>query len=112
MRRRFGERRAGSFHAGADRLLTGAMKLLYDLPIPLGEPHYAQMISADKIKALEIYKPVGTNPLTDSVDPNASQTWQPNRRSNSLSESAVASGRKIPSASRARTFRQRRDLVL
>ena len=41
--------------------LTGEkMQLLYDLPIPLGEPHYAQMIKADKIKALEVYPP-GTN---------------------------------------------------
>jgi nitrous-oxide reductase len=47
------------------------MQLLYDLPIPLGEPHYAQMIKADKIKALEVYEPVGTNPLTGQVDPNA-----------------------------------------
>jgi nitrous-oxide reductase len=47
------------------------MRLLYDLPIPLGEPHYAQMIKADKIKALEIYEPVGKNPLTNQVDPHA-----------------------------------------
>jgi nitrous-oxide reductase len=41
-------------------LTGGKMTLLYDLPIPLGEPHYAQMIKADKIKALEVYPP-GTN---------------------------------------------------
>jgi len=41
--------------------LTGdKMQVLYDLPIPLGEPHYAQMIKADKVKALEVYPP-GTN---------------------------------------------------
>src|SRR5262249_39185757 len=29
------------------------MKVIYDLPIPIGEPHYAQMIKADKIKPLD-----------------------------------------------------------
>ena len=44
------------------------MELLYDLPIPLGEPHYAQMIKADKLKPIQIYKPVGTNAITDEKD--------------------------------------------
>ncbi|MFN7951378.1 MAG: Sec-dependent nitrous-oxide reductase [bacterium] len=47
------------------------LQLLYDMPLPLGEPHYAQMIKADKIHAEEIYKPAGTNPLTDQKDPFA-----------------------------------------
>ena len=47
------------------------MKLVYDLPIPLGEPHYAQMIKADKIHPEEIYRPAGMNPLTDQHDPFA-----------------------------------------
>jgi nitrous-oxide reductase len=47
------------------------MQLLADLPIPLGEPHYAQMIKADKLTPLEVYKPVGTNPLIERKDPNA-----------------------------------------
>jgi len=47
------------------------MRLLYDLPIPIGEPHYAQMIKADKVTPIEIYTPVGTNALTHAVDPNA-----------------------------------------
>lgn len=47
------------------------VQLLADLPIPLGEPHYAQMIKADKLKPLEVYKPVGLNPLTEVKDPNA-----------------------------------------
>jgi nitrous-oxide reductase len=41
----------------------GQMELLYDLPIPLGEPHYAQIIKADKLKALQVYQP-GTDPET------------------------------------------------
>jgi nitrous-oxide reductase len=47
------------------------MKILYDLPIPLGEPHYSQMIKADKLKPLEVYKPAGINPYTDERDPSA-----------------------------------------
>jgi nitrous-oxide reductase len=49
--------------------LSGSgMQLLYDLPIPIGEPHYAQVIKADKVKAVEVYTPVGTDPLTKQVD--------------------------------------------
>lgn len=52
--------------------LTGQkMELLYDLPIPLGEPHYAQMIKADKIKTIDVYTPVGTDPVTGKKDPFA-----------------------------------------
>ncbi|MBT4762310.1 MAG: Sec-dependent nitrous-oxide reductase [Bdellovibrionaceae bacterium] len=32
------------------------MHLLYDMPLPLGEPHYAQMIKADKLKPIVRYK--------------------------------------------------------
>jgi nitrous-oxide reductase len=39
------------------------IQVLYDLPIPLGEPHYAQIIKADKLKPLEVYPP-DTNPQT------------------------------------------------
>jgi len=39
------------------------MKLLYDMPIGNGEPHYAQIISMDKIKAWEVYPEVGWDPL-------------------------------------------------
>lgn len=47
-----------------------SMQLLYDMPLPLGEPHYAQMIKADKLKPVDVYKPIGTNPVTHQVDPN------------------------------------------
>lgn len=43
------------------------MKVIYDLPIPLGEPHYAQMIKADKVKPLDVYAP-GTDPETMEKD--------------------------------------------
>jgi nitrous-oxide reductase len=47
------------------------MPLLYDMPIPDGEPHYAQIIKADKLEPWEVYPEVGWNPHTQSVDPNA-----------------------------------------
>jgi nitrous-oxide reductase len=47
------------------------MQLVYDLPIPLGEPHYAQMIKADKLKTDKVYSPVGFNPYDGAVDPGA-----------------------------------------
>lgn len=47
------------------------MKLLYDMPIGMAEPHYVQIIKADKLKAYEVYPQVGWNPETMSVDPNA-----------------------------------------
>ncbi len=44
--------------------LTGEkMQLLYDMPLPLGEPHYAQMIKADKLAPIDVYKP-GEDPIT------------------------------------------------
>ncbi len=43
---------------------TGERRVLYDMPIGFGEPHYVQMIRADRLEnALEVY-PVGTEPLT------------------------------------------------
>lgn len=47
------------------------MTRLYDMPIPLGEPHYAQMIKADKLKPIEVYSPIGTNPFREGVDEDA-----------------------------------------
>jgi nitrous-oxide reductase len=46
------------------------LQLLYDMPIPLGEPHYAQMIKADKLKPRKVYD-LGENPITKQKDPNA-----------------------------------------
>ncbi len=40
------------------------MQLLYDMPLPLGEPHYAQMIKADKLDPIDIYKPAGIDVFT------------------------------------------------
>ncbi|MBZ0112010.1 MAG: Sec-dependent nitrous-oxide reductase [Thermoanaerobaculia bacterium] len=40
-----------------------SMKLLYDMAIGLGEPHYAQIIKADKLKAWDVYPEVGWEPI-------------------------------------------------
>jgi nitrous-oxide reductase len=52
--------------------LTGAqMKVLLDSPIGMGEPHYVQMIKADKLThAMEVYEP-GTDPETFTKSPVA-----------------------------------------
>ena len=39
------------------------MELLADMPIGFGEPHYAQLVKADTIKAHNVYEP-GTSPAT------------------------------------------------
>jgi nitrous-oxide reductase len=49
------------------------MQLLYDMPIGVGEPHYAQMIKADKLKAWEVYPEIGWDKGTMAVDANAPQ---------------------------------------
>lgn len=44
------------------------MQLLYDMPVPLGEPHYTVAIRADKLKPRIRYK-TGWNSRTDSLSP-------------------------------------------
>ncbi len=39
-----------------------SMRLLYDMPIGLGEPHYVQMIEAAKLHPWEIYPEIGWDP--------------------------------------------------
>lgn len=48
-----------------------AMPVLYDMPVGVGEPHYCQMIKADKLKTWTVYPQVGWNPHTQSLDSNA-----------------------------------------
>lgn len=36
------------------------MSILYDMPLPMGEPHYTALIAADNFKSVDTY-PVGTN---------------------------------------------------
>jgi nitrous-oxide reductase len=46
------------------------MKIIMDAPIGIGEPHYAQMIKADKLHPLKTYPP-GTDIYTHAKDPFA-----------------------------------------
>jgi nitrous-oxide reductase len=48
-----------------------SMKVLYDMPMGVGEPHYAQMIRADKLKTWEVYPEIGWDPAHQRVDPAA-----------------------------------------
>ena len=51
--------------------LTGeTMDLLYDMPVGIGEPHYAQIASTDIIKAEQVF-PLGTSPMTGERSANA-----------------------------------------
>ncbi len=52
------------------------MQVLYDMPIGVGEPHYVQMIKADKLNPFPVYPEVGYNPGTMSVNPNAAKAGQ------------------------------------
>ena len=52
------------------------MPVIYDLPIGVGEPHYCQMIKADKLQTWKVYPEVGWNPLTQQLDPNAPKKGQ------------------------------------
>jgi nitrous-oxide reductase len=50
-----------------------SMQLVYDLPIPLGEPHYTQIVAADRIKAIDHYVPVGSSSLSREKDPDTAE---------------------------------------
>lgn len=47
------------------------MPVIYDMPLGVGEPHYAQMIKADKLDPWEIYPEAGWDPHEQAVSPNA-----------------------------------------
>lgn len=46
------------------------MKVIFDMPIGMAEPHYAQVIKAERLKPYEVYPKVNWNPETMSEDPN------------------------------------------
>lgn len=45
---------------------AGPMKVLYDMPMGVGEPHYAQIIKADKLKPWNTYPEVGWDPIAQA----------------------------------------------
>jgi nitrous-oxide reductase len=62
------------------------MPVLYDSPIGVGEPHYCQMIKADKLKPYTVYPEIGWNPHTQSLDPRSPQKGK---------EGVVREGKKV-----------------
>lgn len=52
------------------------MPVLYDMPLGMGEPHYAQMIKADKLKPWAVYPDIGWDPHVQAVDPTAPKAGQ------------------------------------
>ena len=57
-------------------LTTSPMKVLYDSPIGIGEPHYVQMIKADKlVHTIRSYEP-GTDPATFAKSEHAIEAGQ------------------------------------
>jgi nitrous-oxide reductase len=47
------------------------MPVIYDGAMGIGEPHYAQIVKADKLRPWTVYPEVGWNPATQSKDPTA-----------------------------------------
>jgi len=47
------------------------MRLLADMPLGMGEPHYAQIIRADRLKSWEVYPEVGWDPHKQAKSPHA-----------------------------------------
>jgi len=47
------------------------MPVIYDMPIGFGEPHYAQIIKADKLDPWRVYPEVGWDPHKQELDPEA-----------------------------------------
>jgi len=52
------------------------MQVIYDMPMGIGEPHYAQIIKAERLKSWSVYPEIGWDPMTHSVSPNAVQAGQ------------------------------------
>jgi nitrous-oxide reductase len=47
------------------------MKVIYDMPMGIGEPHYAQIIKIDKLKAWNVYPEVGWDPIAQAPSTKA-----------------------------------------
>ena len=62
------------------------MQLIYDSPIGIGEPHYAQMIKADKLDPMIVYPQVGWDPgnMAPAEDPALPGEERIERRGNEV----------------------------
>ncbi|HEU5424481.1 MAG TPA: Sec-dependent nitrous-oxide reductase [Nitrolancea sp.] len=52
------------------------MRLVYDMPIGMAEPHYAQIVRAETLKPWPTYPQSGWDPQTQSPSPNATTQHQ------------------------------------
>ena len=66
------------------------MALLYDLPLGIGEPHYAQIIKADKLSAWEVYPEVGWDAIKQQKHPSASEKGSIKRDGDTIEISMTA----------------------
>jgi len=48
-----------------------SLQLLYDMPVGFGEPHYAQIMKTERIKAVQVYPEVGWDPHNWTKSPYA-----------------------------------------
>lgn len=53
-----------------------SMQLLYDMPMGIGEPHYAQIIPADRLSPVQVYPEVGWDAHAWAVNPNAPRSGE------------------------------------
>jgi nitrous-oxide reductase len=47
------------------------MQVIYDMPLGMGEPHYAQIIRADRLNTWDVYPEVGWDPIHQKVAEDA-----------------------------------------
>ena len=66
------------------------MGLLYDMPLGIGEPHYAQIIKADKLQAWEVYPEVGWDTINQTRHPKASTKGSIKRNGNMVEVNMTA----------------------
>jgi nitrous-oxide reductase len=65
-------------------------RLLYDMPIGNAEPHYAQIIKADKLKCWEIYPEIGWDPHQQAKHPRGTTKASIRRSGNEVEVNMVA----------------------
>lgn len=69
---------------------SDGMGLLYDMPLGIGEPHYAQIIKADKLKTWEVYPEVGWDTMKQQKHPKASLKGSIKRNGNTVEVAMTA----------------------
>jgi nitrous-oxide reductase len=54
----------------------GPVKVIYDMAMGIGEPHYAQIIKADKLNPINVYPEVGWDPIAWEVSEFATKSGE------------------------------------